>query len=212
MTQESFKPLRSGILRVLIYSFIAGAVVLAFSMEARYHHGPDLYSEASVTEAFQLILLGLATCFLVLSGRKNPDSSAMTTLMAGMTSIAFVRECDAFLDADLFDGAWQTGAAIIFALTLILVARKKDQLLPSITAFMKRPSFGYFVCGFITVFVYSRLFGRGALWTDIMSPEPMIRAVKNAAEEGSELFGYGLLFIASIELYLESLFLSRSGD
>ena len=212
MTQDPIKSLRSGVLRVLIYSIIAGAVVLVFSMEARYHHGPDLYSEDSITEAFQLILLGLTTCCLLLCGRKNPKSSAMTTLMAGMTSIAFVRECDAFLDEDLFDGAWQTGAILVLFLTLILVYRKKDPLLPAITAFMKRPSFGYFVCGFITVFVYSRLFGRGALWTDIMSPEPMVRAVKNAAEEGSEVFGYALLLIASIELYLESLFLSRSEE
>lgn len=210
MSDSSFKPLKAGLIRVFAYSFIAAFIMIVFSLEARYHKGPHLYSEASITETLQLVLLALTTICLVLCGRKNKNSYAMTTIMAGMTSIAFIRENDALLDNNLFDGAWQTGAVIALIITFMLVYRKKDQLLPSINAFMKRPSFGYFVCGFITVFVYSRLFGRGVLWNDIMGPENMMRAVKNAAEEGTELFGYAVLFIASIELYIESLFISRS--
>lgn len=205
MNQDPFKPLRSGIIRILLYSLFAGAMVLIFSMEARYHKGPDLFSEDSITESCQILLLLLSTFFLILSGKKDPESSAMTTLMAGMTSIAMIRECDAVLDLDLFDGAWQTLASVTLLVTLALVYRKRATLVSSIASFMKRPSFGYFVCGFITVFVYSRLFGRNALWYDIMSREHFMRAVKNGAEEGSELFGYALLLIACVELFLESL-------
>jgi hypothetical protein len=210
MFHESSKPLCVAFIKIILYSVFAAACLLLFSMEARYHPGPDLFNEESWTENFQFIILALSSLFLILAGKKNPDDSAIATLMAGMTTIAMIRECDAVLDMDVFDGAWQTGAAITALCTFALVYRKKDKLVPGIMSFMKRPSFGYFVCGFITVFVYSRLFGRYGLWLDIMSHERFVRAVKNAAEEGTELFGYAVLLIACIEFFLESL--SRKND
>lgn len=204
MYHESLKPLYFVVIKIVLYSVFAAAILFLFTMEARYHNGPDLFSEESWTENFQFIILALSTLFLILSGKKNPDDSAIATLMAGMTTIAMIRECDAVLDMDVFDGAWQTGAAITALWTLALVYQKKDKLVPGILSFMKRPSFGYFVCGFITILVYSRIFGRYGLWLDIMGHEHIVRAVKNAAEEGTELFGYSVLLIACAEFFLES--------
>lgn len=211
MLHESSKPLYVAFIKIVLYSVFAAAILLLFSMEARYNHGPDLFNEESWTENFQFVILALSTFFLILSGKKNPDDSVIATLMAGMTTIAMIRECDAVLDMDVFDGAWQTGAAITALCTFALVYRKKDKLIPGIMSFMKRPSFGYFVCGFITVFVYSRLFGRYGLWLDIMGEEHFVRAVKNAAEEGTELFGYSVLFIACVEFFLESFSRKKDG-
>ncbi|MFA6009841.1 MAG: hypothetical protein WC799_07645 [Desulfobacteraceae bacterium] len=211
MFHESNRSLYMAFIKVVLYSLFSAAILLLFTMEARYHNGPDLFNEESWTENFQFIILALSTLFLILSGKKNPDDSAIATLMAGMTTIAMIRECDAVLDIDVFDGAWQTGAAITALCTFALVYRKKDKLVPGIMSFMKRPSFGYFVCGFITVFVYSRLFGRYGLWLDIMGHEHIVRAVKNAAEEGTELFGYSVLFIACVEFFLESLSRKKVG-
>jgi hypothetical protein len=148
-------------------------------MEARYNHGPELFGEESWTEIAQYSILGLSTVLLIFSGKKNSDDSVIATLMAGMTTIAMIRECDALLDMDVFDGAWQVAAIITALCTFVLVYRKKDKLIPGIVSFMKRPSFGYFVCGFITVFVYSRIFGRHDLWLDIVGLENTVRVVKD---------------------------------
>lgn len=205
MFHESNRALSVTFIKVVLYAVFATAILILFTMEARYHQGPDLFNEASWTENAQLFILALSTLFLIISGKNNPDDSAIATLMAGMTTIAMFRECDSILDLDYFDGAWQTGATITALFTFALVYRKRDRLVSGIKSFLKRPSFGYFVSGFLMVFVYSRLFGRGALWYDIMGQERFVRAVKNAAEEGTELFGYSVLFIACMEFFLESL-------
>lgn len=213
MFHESSKPLYVVFIKIALYSVFAAAILLMFTLEARYNHGPDLYGEESWTEIAQYSILALSTLLLILSCRKNSSDSVIATLMAGMTTIAMIRECDALFDIDIFDGAWQTAAAIAALCTFALVYRKKDQLVPGIILFIKRPSFGYFVCGFIIVFVYSRLFGRYGLWLDIMGMGPglAVRAVKNAAEEGTELFGYSVLFIACVEFFLESLSKKKDG-
>lgn len=211
MFHGSSKPLYVVFIKIVLYSVFATAILLLFTMEAKYNHGPELFGEESWTEIAQYSILGLSTFLLILSGKKNSDDSVIATLMAGMTTIAMIRECDALLDMDVFDGAWQAAAAITAVCTFALVYRKKDKLIPGILSFMKRPSFGYFVCGFITVFVYSRLFGRYGLWLDIIGQERFVRTVKNAAEEGTELFGYSVLFIACVEFFLESLSKKKDG-
>jgi len=211
MFHGSSKPLYVVFIKIVLYSVFATAILLLFTMEAKYNHGPELFGEESWTEIAQYSILGLSTLLLILSGKKNSEDSVIATLMAGMTTIAMIRECDALLDMDVFDGAWQAAAAITAVCTFALVYRKKDKLVPGILSFMKRPSFGYFVCCFITVFVYSRLFGRYGLWLDIVGQERFVRTVKNAAEEGTELFGYSVLFIACVEFFLESLLKKKDG-
>lgn len=51
--------------------------------------------------------------------------------------------------------------------------------------------------GFLVVLVFSRLFGIHALWQHLMLGD-YNRVVKNMAEEGTELLGYGLCWLASV--------------
>ena len=60
------------------------------------------------------------------------------------------------------------------------------------------------MAGFITTFVFSRLFGRSIFWQAVME-EQYFRSVKNAAEEGTELLGYGLMLIGAIEYFIYKL-------
>ncbi|MDX1556111.1 MAG: hypothetical protein R3212_08800, partial [Xanthomonadales bacterium] len=52
---------------------------------------------------------------------------------------------------------------------------------------------------FLVLLVFSRLFGRASFWQSVMG-EDYLRVVKNIAEEGTELLGYGLIAIAAVEL------------
>lgn len=200
---EISKKISSAVLRILLYSAIVTSVILVFTTEAQVHKGPDLFNEESWTEWLQVAFLLTTTLILILIGRENPDESSLTTLMAGLTTIAFIREFDFLLDAHVFDGAWQTLAAITAILIIFLVFRQRATLLHTINRFLSRPSFGIFLSSFLTIFIFSRLFGRKVLWYTIMGQDGFIRAVKNGAEEGTELFGYCLMMIASIEYFLE---------
>ncbi len=204
MSREYLKTFKPVVIRVLIYAVFITAAVALIPLEARYNYSADLFSEDSWIEQCQLVFLFLSMVFIVWSGKRRPEAGAMTTLMAGMIVVAMFRECDAVLDLDMFEGAWKAGAAVTILVTLALVWRKRGELIPAISKMMTRPSFGYFVCAFLTIFIFSRLFGMNELWFETMGKKHFIRAVKNGVEEGSELFGYALMVIASVELFVES--------
>jgi hypothetical protein len=86
-----------------------------------------------------------------------------------------------------------------------LVFKKKKQIWENLEEFFTTPAFGTFIAGFLSVFVFSRLFGTKKVWQalfEVDQLEGMQRWVKNAVEEGTELFGYTLLFIAAIEFFV----------
>ena len=91
-------------------------------------------------------------------------------------------------------GAWKYFALVIVAFFFVKAWRLgKENTIASLAAFMKTRSFIFIFIGLLIVLVYSRLFGMGELWHTIMA-ENFNRTVKNVVEEGSELWGYALVF------------------
>ncbi len=54
------------------------------------------------------------------------------------------------------------------------------------------------VTGVMLLLVFSRLFGMGSFWHNVMGDD-YVRAVKNIAEEGTELLAYCLIAFASLK-------------
>lgn len=117
-----------------------------------------------------------------------------------------IRELDAYLDA-IYEGAWLSLALVALTITIVIVYRRKQELGDSIRLFLSTPASGFFIAGGLGIFVFSRLFGYKGIWkalfqVDNLDPYTASRWVKNAVEEGSELFGYCLVLCAAIELML----------
>jgi len=96
-------------------------------------------------------------------------------------------------------------ALLALAIAVFLVCRQKKQIVDNLEEYFSIPSFGVFTAGLLSVLVFSRLFGTKNVWRalfDVETLEPMQRWVKNAVQEGSELFGYALLFIAAVEFFV----------
>jgi hypothetical protein len=189
-------------LRFFIYSLILGAAVLALTWEAKRIPIERLFSEQSLLEYFQEGALLITVLLCAAMGRINRDQRALAWILGGAALVAFIRELDAFLDANVFDGAWQTLAALALIAVAIRVYTLRNGLKETIVRFINRPSFGIMASGFMTVFVFSRLFGRTVFWEAVMG-DHYIRVVKNLAEEGTELLGYLLILIAVIELVVD---------
>ena len=85
---------------------------------------------------------------------------------------------------------------------LILFIRENDQqaLVAAIRERADTLAFGVLLAGFATL-VFSRFFGRGTFWRAVME-ERYWRPIKNAAEEGVELFALGIIFAGGVELLL----------
>jgi len=189
--------IKGWILRFIFYGlYLLGLSQLIFldameSVEMKFH-------ENSWTERLQVFHLFLIAIVFILAGKKSPGKRSLVWLLAGAASIAIIREFDSFLDGYVFDGAWQTLALSAFLLIVYKVYHQRKAVVPAIDEFSAHPSFGMCLAGFLTTFVFSRMFGRGIFWQAVME-ENYIRSVKNAAEESVELLGYALILFAALE-------------
>ena len=122
-------------------------------------------------------------------------------LMFGLLFASLIREQDVHLDTHVFDGAWQLLVSLTLLPILAAVIRRRRRFVAELAAYANSFSFGLFAAGFLTTYVFSRLYGRTEKWQALLQ-ENYVRAFKDAAEEVVELFGYALLLIAVIELAL----------
>ena len=157
------------------------------------------FGETSATEITQLIYLLLTCLMFALVAVRLKTRRGIATLLAGGCLTLMVREMDGFLD-HIYHGAWFPLAVGVVFVTVFLTLRHHRTLLDNIGEFIMAPSFGAFLAACLGIFVFSRLFGMKRLWEAVFGVEdlePVQRGVKNAVEEGCELFGYTLLFISA---------------
>ena len=83
----------------------------------------------------------------------------------------------------------------------IIVIKNFSVFLQQLASYLATASFGLFLMGMLTTYVFSRLFGRTEFWEAVME-EKYFRSVKNTAEECLELYGYMVLLIGVIELLI----------
>ncbi|WP_372753591.1 hypothetical protein [Labilibaculum sp.] len=201
----NLKPVIFAAVRVVLYAIpvVASALIIKSDAGALASDGLK-FGEGSLTEYMQEFYLLLTSLIFLLAGFTSKSHKAISYLMGGGALVALVRELDAYFDL-IYHGAWFPVAMLLLVLTVILVIRKKTQIWENLEEFFTTPAFGTFIAGFLMVFVFSRLFGTKKVWMalfEVDQLEGMQRWVKNAVEEGSELFGYTLLFIAAVEFFV----------
>ena len=186
--------------RIFIYMLVMGAMAHLVMMEGYRDQTGAEYSEQSLVEWLESISALLASvCFLCAAVIYRPLRAACV-MLAALTAMMFIREADFFLDA-VFDGAWQALVTVVLLATGLYLWRQTLPIRDSILAYAREPSSGVMLAGILVTIVYSRLFGRGSFWEALMG-DGYQRAVKNAVEEGTELAGYALMFIAAVEILL----------
>ena len=192
--------------RLVIYTLLAVLCAWAIQMDAGNLTGDGRkFVENSYTEWMQVCFILLSSAFFILSGKQFAKLRPVSYLLGGGFLVILIREMDGYLDA-IYHGAWLPFALVALAITLAVVYRHRQGFGESVRLFMSLPAFGYFVSGGLGFFVFSRLFGYKGIWmalfdVDKLDPYGPMRWVKSAAEEGTELFGYCLVFCATIELY-----------
>ena len=194
--------IREAIVKIILYGGLVAGIYLIIFLDAQWPltGKTKKFLEISYTEFTQEIVLLLTAALFWISGTRTRPKRSFALLMSGVTALAFCREFD-FLCNCVFDGCWKIPAMMVIIGFGYLVYRYKDNFIHDAAEFVKRPEFGILLCGFLTVFVFSRLFGCQILWESVMA-DGYIRCVKNAAEEGMELLGYLFIAFAAVEYYL----------
>ena len=153
-------------------------------------------SEKSFVEFGQSIFLfATSVIFMYLASKGKANG---LWLVAGFFICMLIREQDAYFD-DIFHGSWKYFAlvSVVFFVWKSL-NQEKGNALKTLAEYMQSPPFTTMSFGIMVVLVFSRVFGMGKLWKLIMG-DKFNHLVKNVAEEGTELFGYSIIFLAAVE-------------
>ena len=173
-------------LRFLLSCTLYAALVGLFAFDIAIL-GNDV-PELSATELAQAAVLAwiVASCAdIALSSRAQQP---LATLAGGFFACLLMRELDALFDL-IHHGLWLYPALTIALVCVIHGARHRPRLLAAMASLATSPAQVQIATGLAIVLVFSRLFGLGELWQQVMG-EHYVRAVKNLAEEGLELLGY----------------------
>ena len=184
--------------RSLLYLLFVVGVVQVFSMEGYSQLTQSDYSEHSATEKMHDAFAFLSSMIFVIAASLSKSLRPAAVMVATLVGMMLIRELDALLDENLFDGGWQTLVCILMAGTTVYLIKQPYPVKPSLIEFSHLASAGIFLSGFLVIMAFSRLIGRGSFWEAVMG-DGYMRVVKNIAEEGTELMGYTLLLISAVE-------------
>lgn len=190
--------------RAFVYALLVGGIVYLIMLEGYRLGTESVYGEQSLTEWLEVVCaLISALCFLLVA-RFDRVLRPVAGMLVALCAMMWIREADFLLDVHVFDGAWQLLVTAVLIGIALYLWWQPDSVSASIRAYSQQPSAGILLSGFLVLFVFSRLFGRETFWQGVMG-ERYQRVVKNIAEEGTEIMGYGLILIAAIELLYVSL-------
>lgn len=189
--------------RVILYALAAVLLAEFIRWDGSRSSIDNKFSEDSLTEMLQTAFLFISSFILLRMYMTSSTYKYTAILLFGLTGASLIREQDIYFEKYIGQSSWQIPAYAILIFTLYQVIRNRSIFLAEMKSYMGSFSFGIFSTGLITTYIFSRLFGRKIFWYAIMENH-YIRAVKNAAEECLELYGYLLILLSIIELLILS--------
>lgn len=110
---------------------------------------------------------------------------------------------DAYFDL-IVHGSWKYFALALIAFVFYQARRLgKENTIATLASFIKSRNYTFIFIGLLIVLIFSLLFGMGELRETIMT-DYFNRTIKNVVEEGTELWGYTLIFWGSLNYLFDS--------
>ena len=192
-------PILYAAIRLIVYGLLMYGVAQLIFMDAASPLGDSYFSEVSRTEITQEVILILISGIFMWLGFKWRAIQPVANVASLFFLMSFIREFNNFFVH------WIYPVALVLLVLIWLVFRDRKRIINATSELFATPASAWLISGFLITYIFSRLFGRGKFWL-ILYNEENYRMAKNVAEEGIELLGYSLLFVAAIELILYYLF------
>ena len=189
---------RNPLLRIVAYIVILSALMLVVIADA--NSAGAKFFEDSLTERSQEALLLLAALGMLFMASRLQHVSTLALAFAGFFMVSFIRELDALLEQNIGTGTWQVLVTIVLLAVFYRLRVNWSGFKNQLSGHLESYSFGLFIAGFLTTYIFSRLIGNEELWLAILE-ENYRRSAKNAVEESVELLGYALLLFSVVEFY-----------
>ena len=217
---DDIKAIAGGALRLFAMLLLSAAVGCLILQQAVYGGDPsEAAVENSLIELLQLAFLAISMALLsVVAARRREWRSGIVLVCAFFMCMA-IRECDSSFDKAFYHGAWLPFALAVAAAGVIQALARRRSTFAGLAAIVRDRSFGVLCSGLSAIFAFSRILGYKRIWLtiyrDICGEKYAIelcRAMKNFAEEGTELFGYALVFLWAASFAVASLRPPRETD
>lgn len=184
-----------------MFSALMVGIVEAMKFDAVQGQSGERFYENSITEILQevFLLFGALICFFAAYKKQFLRPFLISTGV--FLLICFFREFNNFFNNNLFRSSWQIPVYATLIPYFIYAVKHFKKIIANLAIVAETYGFGLFISGLVIVFVFSRLYGLHGIWQDLLG-DNYIRDIKNISEEGIELLGYTIQFIAVIELVL----------
>ena len=189
--------------RFLVYGVFAVLLAELLKWDTSIDESEVKFSEFSYVEYMQSLLLFLCSsvCLVFYFSKHTKTFKFIFLLIFGLSSAALIREQDFHFDQLLGRRMWPYPVYLVLGFVGYKTYKGWTAALEQLAQFMATKSYAFLTFGMITVFIFSRLYGRRVFWEAVME-EKYFRSVKNASEECIELYGYLFLLIAVVELVI----------
>ncbi|WP_188457862.1 hypothetical protein [Psychroflexus planctonicus] len=190
-------------MRSLLPSFVRFplyALLLFFStLMIKFDFMAGEFKEDSLTERAQETFLLIGIIILVISSIKFEAFRYFNSILSLFFLTHLIRELDSILDS-VFDGLWQILAFSVVGIAIVILIKHGKLFWKQVAEIQHQFAFGIFTVGLLTLHVFSRLYGKGTNWENLMG-DGYFRTIKDASEESIELLGYTIILISIGELF-----------
>jgi hypothetical protein len=181
------------VLPFILISLLSVGVITTINID--YFFLENNLSERSLTELFQQLLLLASVAIFIWSASKVEESRTLFILVAGFLGCMFLRELDYYFDM-IVHGFWIYPTLLLAGSVIFYSARHSTYLISSVRLFSQSNAYFNILVGLVIIMIFSRLFGSGTLWKEVMNDD-YHHIYKTIIQEGLELFGYVFVFIGS---------------
>lgn len=196
-------------LRVTAYTALLAAVSLLMHQGAHWPYELSFYGENGLIEWMQVLFLITSMTVLWKAGRAAGDRRAVLFSMIFLLAATVMREWDKIIDQTLGRHVWKILSGLFIGAAAVPFLYRRRAFYISALHLTRQPSFGIMLSGGLIVLVFSRLFGYGEFWLELLDDRSIAREAKQVAEECTELMGYFFIMIGTFEHLHETLIRKR---
>ncbi|MDW1811679.1 hypothetical protein R7O11_21820, partial [Vibrio sp. Vb2362] len=186
VTEKSKRIIYKSSLNALM--IVAISILVNLSLRLDYVVLGSSLGELSVTETLQLVMLAIASWSFFSLSKQQPQLKHAAILIAGFFAVLIIRETDYWTDM-IHHGSWVFPALAVTALACAKAYQGGKGTMNEMATILTVPHMKLLVGAVMLLLVFSRLYGMGSFWQQVMD-ENYIRDVKNISEEGIELLCY----------------------
>jgi hypothetical protein len=199
MERTAKKVFRGLAMRVGLYALLLAGGTVFMHQGANWPHERSFYGENGLIEWMQVLFLVVSIAVLWRSSSLAKDRRTVLFSMICLLLATIMREWDKILDETFGRHVWKVLSGFFIVAASVPFFRHRRPFYISALHLTRQPSFGIMLTGGLIVLIFSRLFGSGEFWTDLIDHRQFAREAKKVAEECTELMGYFFIMIGTFE-------------